>query len=92
MNRKIPVICAAIVSLTILLFGICILTDFTFGAYFVCLFLPVGYIIMAAGLQHVRRQYEHGRCRPCRMVCVFSSHRETGLQAFYDVSRVYSDL
>lgn len=52
MNRKIAEIGAGIVSATVLLFAVCLLADFAFGAYFVCLFLAVGYVMMAAGFLH----------------------------------------
>ena len=43
---------AALVAITVFLFAICILAGFPFGSYFVCMILPVGYIMMAAGLHH----------------------------------------
>ncbi len=52
MNRVVSRIGAAIVSVTVLLFAVCLLVDFTFGSYFICMFLPIGYIMMAAGLHH----------------------------------------
>lgn len=52
MNRLIPRIGAAIVSVTVFLFAVCLIVGHSFGAYFVCMFLPIGYIMMAAGLQH----------------------------------------
>ena len=56
MNRIIPRIGAAIVTLAVVLFAICLLIPFLFGAYFVCMFLPIGYIMMAAGLHHESRE------------------------------------
>ena len=50
MNRLIARIGSAIVAVTVLLFAVCLVVDFTFGSYFVCMFLPMGYIMMAAGL------------------------------------------
>lgn len=52
MNRIIPKIGAAIVTITVFLFAVFILTGFSFGQYFVCSFLPLGYIMMSAGFQH----------------------------------------
>lgn len=52
MNRQIPRIGAAIVCATVFLFAVCLIVDFSFGAYFVCMLLPLGYIMMAAGFQH----------------------------------------
>lgn len=52
MNRQIPRIGAAIVTATVFLFALFLILDFSFGSYFVCMLLPVGYIMMAAGLRH----------------------------------------
>lgn len=49
MNRIIPRIGSIIVSITVLLFAIYMLIPFDFGSYFVCMFLPIGYILMAVG-------------------------------------------
>jgi len=51
MNRQISRIGAAIVSATVFLFAVFLIVDFSFGSYFVCMLLPLGYIMMAAGLQ-----------------------------------------
>jgi len=52
MNRQISRIGAAIVCVTVFLFAVFLVVDFSFGAYFVCMLLPLGYIMMAVGLQH----------------------------------------
>ena len=52
MNRIIPGIGSAIVTAAVFLFAVCLLTDFPFGSYLVCMFLPIGYIMMAAGLHY----------------------------------------
>ena len=52
MNKMIAKIGAAIVTAAVFLFAVCLAVDFTFGSYFVCMFLPMGYIMMAAGLHH----------------------------------------
>ena len=52
MNRTVSKIGAAVVTVTVFLFAVFILMDFTFGSYFVCMLLPIGYIMMAAGFQH----------------------------------------
>ena len=52
MNQLIPKIGAVIVSVTVFLFAICLIVDFLFGSYLVCILLPIGYIMMAAGFQH----------------------------------------
>jgi hypothetical protein len=43
---------AAVVTVTVFLFTVCIVANFTFGSYLVCMFLPIGFIIMTAGFQH----------------------------------------
>ena len=52
MNRLVSRVGAAIVTVSVFLFAVCLIVGFTFGSYFVCMFLPMGYIIMAAGLHH----------------------------------------
>ena len=52
MNRTIPKIGAAVVTITIFLFAVCMIIDFSFGSYLVCMFLPLGYIMMAVGFQY----------------------------------------
>ena len=59
MNRILPKTGAAIVTVTVFLFALCILAGFLFGSYLVCMFLPLGYIMMAAGFQH--ESHEDGR-------------------------------
>lgn len=49
MNHQISQVGAAVVTVTVFLFAVCLITDFTFGSYLVCMFLPIGYIMMAAG-------------------------------------------
>lgn len=52
MNQIIPKIGAGIVTVAVFLFAICLLIDFSFGSYLVCMFLPIGYIMMAAGFYY----------------------------------------
>lgn len=52
MNRLIPRIGAGIVCVTVLLFALCMLIGFDFGSYFVCMLLPIGYIMLATGFAH----------------------------------------
>ena len=51
MNKLISKTGAVIVSVTVLLFAVCMIVKFHFGSYLVCMFLPIGYIMMAAGFQ-----------------------------------------
>ena len=52
LNRTVPRIGAAVVAVTVFFFAVCLIIDFTFGSNLVCMFLPIGYIMMAAGLHH----------------------------------------
>ena len=52
MNRMIARIGAAMVTVTVFLFAVCLIVSFNFGSYFVCMLLPIGYILTAAGLHH----------------------------------------
>lgn len=52
MNRTLPQIGAAVVTITVFLFAACMIVNFPFGSYLVCMFLPLGYIMMAVGFQH----------------------------------------
>lgn len=52
MNRSISKIGAAVVTVSVFLFAVCLIKDFSFGSYFVCMFLPIGYIMMSAGFHH----------------------------------------
>ena len=56
MNRLLSRIGAALVAVTVFLFAVCMMIDFTFGSYFVCMFLPLGYIMMASGFQHESKE------------------------------------
>ncbi len=49
MDRLLARIGAAVVTVTVALFALCMIADFTFGSYLVCMFLPIGYIMTAAG-------------------------------------------
>ena len=41
-----------IVAVTVLLFAVCMIVKCHFGSYLVCMLLPIGYIMMAAGFHH----------------------------------------
>ena len=58
MNRVISKAGSAIVTATVFLFAIFLIINFTIGSYFVCLILPIGFIMMTAGLQS---EYEADR-------------------------------
>lgn len=50
MNRLLAKTGAGIVTTAVALFAACLLTGFLFGAYLVCMVLPIGYLLLAAGL------------------------------------------
>jgi len=52
MNQLLSKIGAIIVTVTVFLFAVCIICSFNFGSYLVCMFLPIGYVMMSAGFQH----------------------------------------
>ena len=58
MNKLIPKIGALTVAVTVFLFALFLIVNFTFGSYLVCMFLPIGYILMTVGF--------HLECRPER--------------------------
>ena len=49
MNRTIAKAGALIVTVSVLLFALCMLISFDFGSYFVCMLLAIGYIMLASG-------------------------------------------
>ena len=52
LNKMISKAGSAIVTVTVFLFAIFLIIDFSMGSYFVCLILPIGFIIMTAGLHN----------------------------------------
>lgn len=52
MNKMISKAGSAIVTVTVFLFALFLIFDWSMGSYFVCLILPIGFIIMTAGLQN----------------------------------------
>ncbi len=51
MNKTVSKMGAAVVTVTVFLFAVFILARFNFGSYLVCMLLPLGFILMAAGFQ-----------------------------------------
>lgn len=49
MNEKIAKAGSLIVTVTVAIFAFCMLIDFDFGSYFICMILPVGFIMMTSG-------------------------------------------
>lgn len=52
LNKKISEAGSAIVTVAVLLFAVFLIIDFSMGSYFVCLILPLGFIMMTAGLHN----------------------------------------
>ena len=52
LNKMIPKAGSAIVTLTVFLFAVFLIIDFSMGSYFVCLILPIGFTMMTAGLHN----------------------------------------
>ncbi len=60
MNRTISKIGSAITTVTVFLFALFEIINFTMGSFFVCLILPIGFIMMTVGL--------HNECEDDRKV------------------------
>ena len=52
LNRMISKTGSAMVTVTVLLFAIFLIINYSMGSYFVCLILPTGFIMMTAGLHN----------------------------------------
>ena len=50
LNKIVSKVGAAIVIITVFLFALFLLINYSLGGYFVCLLLPIGFIMMTAGL------------------------------------------
>ena len=62
LNNTIPKVGSAIVTVTVFLFALFLIINYSMGSYFVCLILPLGFIMMTAGL--------HNECEYDRKVAV----------------------
>lgn len=51
LNQTLSKVGSAIVTVTVFLFALFLIIDFSMGSYFVCLILPIGFIMMTTGLQ-----------------------------------------
>ena len=52
LNKMISRVGSAIVTVTVFLFAVFLMINFSMGSYFVCLILPIGFIMMTAGLHN----------------------------------------
>ena len=57
MNRMISKAGSLIVTVTVFLFAVFLLIDFSMGSFFVGLILPIGFIMMTEGLNLLRGAY-----------------------------------
>ena len=60
LNQTLSKVGSAIVTVAVFLFAFFLIIDFSMGSYFVCLILPIGFIMMTAGL--------HSECEADRKV------------------------
>ena len=75
LNKMIPKAGSAIVTVTVFLFALFLIINYSMGSYFVCLILPLGFIMMTAGL-HNECEYDRKVAANIGMVlaavyCVF---------------------
>ncbi len=75
MNRTLSMVGAATVTVTVFLFALCMLLPFLFGSYFVCMFLPLGFILTSAGFQQ--------ECAPERKVAANAGLVFSGVYAVF---------
>ena len=52
MNKTVAKVGSAVTTATVFLFAIFLIINFSMGGYFVCLILPIGFIMMTAGLHN----------------------------------------
>ena len=52
MNKMIAKVGSAIVMVTVFMFALFLLINYSMGSFFVCLILPIGFIMMTAGLHN----------------------------------------
>lgn len=52
LNKMISKVGSVIVTVTVFLFAIFLIINFSMGYFFVCLILPIGFIMMTAGMQN----------------------------------------
>lgn len=74
MNRTIAKTGAWLATVSVLLFALCMLFSFNFGSYFVCMILPIGFIMMTAGF-----------CSECGDSCKTAAYTGMAFAAVYAV-------
>lgn len=74
MNKAIAKIGAIIVLVTVVLFAIFMVFSFNFGSYFVCMLLPVGFIMMTAGFYNeCDSKYKVSACAGMAFAVVYAA-------------------
>ncbi len=75
---------SVIVTVTVFLFAVFLMIDFAMGSFFVCLILPVGFIMMTAGL--------HNECEKGRKVAANTGLILAGVYATFIMLVYFSQL
>ena len=75
---------SAIVTVTVFLFAVFLIINFSMGSYFVCLILPIGFIMMTAGL--------HNECENDRKVAANIGLNIAAVYATFIMLVYYSQL
>ena len=84
LNKMISKVGSAIVTVTVFLFAVFLIINFSMGSYFVCLILPIGFIMMTAGL--------HNECENDRKVAANIGLNIAAVYATFIMLVYYSQL
>ena len=84
LNKGVSKIGSAIVTVTVFLFAVFLIINFSMGSYFVCLILPIGFIMMTAGL--------HNECENDRKVAANTGLILASVYATFIMLVYYSQL
>ena len=85
MNKIIPKIGAAIVTITVFLFAVFMIVDIPFGSYLVCMILPIGYIMMVAGFHHESAEEQRVSANIGMVFSAILDYQRGGLFFNYDL-------
>ena len=80
MNKMIPKAGSAIVTVTVFLFALFLIINYPMGYYFVCLILPLGFIMMTAGLHN---ESENDRKVPANIGLILAAVYGTFIMLVY---------
>ena len=84
LNRIIPKAGSAIVTVTVFLFALFLIINYSMGSFFVCLILPLGFIMMTAGL--------HNECGDDRRVAANIGMALAGVYCVFIMLVYYTQL